>query len=152
MCEPVGFTWECEGRQEKWDGDKVQVLLSSVMCEGPVNPWAAAPQLFISPEQGYGTAWNRKPLLIGLLGHISLGPRGAHKINFLWGFATGVFTPALIMPSTEKDQRDAWRQWSYGSTAQNHLNPTTFVQDAACSAHQSFSWIISARKKQTYSN
>lgn len=84
--------------------------------------------------------------------HISLGPHGAQKINFLSGFTTGVYTQALIMPFTEKDQIDAWRQLSSGSTAQNHLNPTTFVQDAVCSAYQSFLWIIFAKKKQTYSN
>lgn len=84
--------------------------------------------------------------------HISLGPRGAQKINFLSGFTNGVFTQVLIMPSTEKDQIDAWRQLSSGSIAQNHLNPTTFVQDAVCSAYQSSLWIIFAKKKQTYSN
>lgn len=84
--------------------------------------------------------------------HISLSPRGAQKINFLSDFTTGVFTQVLIMPSTEKDQTDAWRQLSSGSIAQNHLNPTTFVQDAVCSAYQSFLWIIFAKKKQTCSN
>lgn len=53
--------------------------------------------------------------------HISLGPRGAQKINFLSGFTTGVYTQALIMPFTEKDQIDAWRQLSSGSTAQKSL-------------------------------
>lgn len=59
--------------------------------------------------------------------HVSFAPLGAQKINFLSGFTSGVFIQVLIMPSTEKNQTDAWRQWSSGSTAQNHLNPTTFV-------------------------
>lgn len=78
--------------------------------------------------------------------HISLGPRGAQKINFLAGFTTGVFTQVLIMPCTEKDQVDAWRQLSCGSMAQNHLNPTTFVQEAVCSAYQSVFRIIFTTK------
>jgi len=83
--------------------------------------------------------------------YISLGPRGAQKINFLSAITTGVYTQVLIMPSTEKGQIDAWRQLSSGSIAQNHLNPTTFVQEA-CSAYQIFLWITFAKKKQTYSN
>lgn len=84
--------------------------------------------------------------------HISLGPHGAQKINFLAGFTAGVFTQVLIMPCTEKDQVDAWRQLSCGSMAQNHLNSTTFVQEAVCSAYQSFFWTIFATKKQTDPN
>lgn len=79
--------------------------------------------------------------------HISLGPRGARKINFLSAGTTGVYTQVLIMPSTEKGQIDAWRQLSSGIIAQNHLNPTTFVRDAVCSAYQLFLWIISFRRK-----
>lgn len=129
-------TYTCKG--PSWDSRTAELThLGSGCCS---CLWVLS-NAMAQPRMGSFANWT--------FWHISLGPRGAQKINFLSDFTTGVFTQVLIMPSTEKDQTDAWRQLSSGSIAQNHLNPTTFVQDAVCSAYQSFLWIIFAKKKQT---